>query len=73
MAQGSIPWVVVALIVLFQIALLRLAGLGLSARASRTEEAPMRQEAHVLRLFGLSMLDTVWAIEAGSAAGALPA
>lgn len=73
-AQGSIPWASVGLIALFQIAFLRVASWKLSVPATLKKEVmPMRKKIHWLRLFGFSVLDTIWAIEASSAAGALPA
>lgn len=73
-AQGSIPWTCAGLIALFQIAFLRLVSLNLSVHSKPKKEVTlMRQKAHRLRLFGLSMLETIWAIEASSVAGALPA
>ena len=73
-AQGSIPWASVGLIALFQLAFLRAASWKLSGPTKpKKEVVPMRKKTHLLRLFGFSMLDTIWAIEASSAAGALPA
>lgn len=72
-AQGSIPWASVGLIALFQIALLRAASWKLSVPVAAKEVMPMRKMIHLLRLVGCSVLETIWAIEASSAAGALPA
>jgi hypothetical protein len=59
---------------LFQIAFVRLASWKLSVLPTlKKEVTPMRKKTRLLRLFGFSMLDTIWAIEASSVAGALPA
>lgn len=73
-ALGSIPWAGVGLMALFQIAFVRLASWKLSVPPTlKKEVTPMRKKTRLLRLFGFSMLDTIWAIEASSVAGALPA
>jgi len=73
-AQGSIPWVCVGLIALFQIALTRLVSLKLSVHSDSRKEVPsMRKKTRLIKVFGFSLLDSIWAIETKYAAGALPA
>ena len=73
-AQGSIPWACVGLIAFLHIVFLRLVSLRLSVPANSNKEVVfMKKTAHRIRLFGLSILETIWAIETNSAAGALPA
>jgi hypothetical protein len=73
-AQGSIPWACVGLIAFLQIVFLRLVSLKLSVHTNSNKEVMlMKKTTHLRRLLGLSILETIWAIEANSAAGALPA
>jgi len=73
-AQGSIPWACVGLVALFTIAVTRFVGLNLSVHSDLTKEVKlMRKKTHLFRVFGSSLLDTIWAIETKYAAGALPA
>lgn len=72
-AQGSIPWTIVGLIALFLIAFARSASNKLSGLTSSKEVPYMRQQKQHLKLVGFPILDTLWAIGVGIAAGALPA
>jgi len=58
---------------LFQIVLVRLLDLKLSDSPGPKKEGAMENTTYRLRLFGYSLLETVWAIETSLAAGALPA
>jgi hypothetical protein len=72
-AQGSIPWACVGLIAFLQIVFLRLVSLRLSVHANSNKEVIfMKKTTQRLSLLGISMVETIWAIEANSAAGALP-
>jgi len=72
-AQGSIPWACVGLIAFLPIAFLRLVSLKLSVPASSDKEVVfMKKTTQRLSLLGISMVETIWAIETNSAAGALP-
>lgn len=71
-AQGSIPWACVGLVVLFQVVLVRLVNLKLTG-STRSKKGGTMNKTYRLRLFFCSLLETVWAIETNIAAGALPA
>ena len=71
-AQGSIPWLFVGLVALFQIVLVRLVNLRF-AGSTKSKEGGAMKEMYRLRLFFCSLLETVWAIETDIIAGALPA
>ena len=72
-AQGSIPWACVGLIAFLQIVFLRLVSLRLSVHTNSNKGVVfMKKTTRRISLLGLSMLETIWAIEANSAAGALP-
>jgi hypothetical protein len=58
---------------LFQIVLVRLVNLKLTDASGSKKEVAMEKTTYRLRLFGYSLLETVWAIETSLAAGALPA
>ena len=72
-AQGSIPWACVGLIAFLQIVFLRLVSLKLSVLTNSNKEVVfMKKTTQRLSLLGISMVETIWAIEAKSAAGVLP-
>jgi len=71
-AQGSIPWAFVGLVILFQIVLVRLVNLRV-AGSTRSEKGGTMNKTYRARLFLCSLLETLWAIETNVAAGGLPA
>lgn len=59
---------------LFQIAILRAVSWNLSVPNSAKEGGDAYEgKTHLLRLFGFSILDSIWAIETSVAASVLPA
>jgi len=70
-AQGSVPWALVCFIILLLITLVRYMSLRISL--SGKEEKVMKLTIHRIKLFALSLTETIWIIATNTAAGALPA
>ena len=79
-AQGSIPWAGVGLIALFSVAIMPLISLFLTDRindekgGNNMERKTLLKDklSNSIKLLGISLLETLWAIETSIAAGALP-
>ncbi|MBD3253514.1 MAG: hypothetical protein GF383_00395 [Candidatus Lokiarchaeota archaeon] len=73
-AQSPAFWTCVGFIALFLILATKMASLKLLFHANIKEEVlPMIKKTNFLELIGLSIFETIWAIEASYVAGALPA
>lgn len=78
--QGSIPCTSVGLIALFAVATMRYINLLQADRLTKQGGDFMGKMTHLkcelifhVKLFGLALVETLWAIEANIVAGALPA
>ena len=78
--QGSIPWTSVGLIAIFAVAIMRYINLLQTDRLIKQGDDFMGKMTHLkcklyshVKLFGLALVETIWAIEASIVAGALPA
>lgn len=78
--QGSIPWMIVGLIAFSSVVVFRPLSLLLTEMLKQERRNTMRQTTRLkklalrfIKLFGLSLVNSIWAIETNIVAGALPA